>query len=210
MTKSLPQPFPEPAPAAIATYDAIDVADGTGTIIFQGYSSGVVEDHHLSRSIVYSDKVETTKTDDLNLNFDTSLINLPRTIAKGTGLVSLSTVLNSNGGSVGAGSIYSNIFLIHVDKSNNPTTLASASGPFSSTETTSLVPLVIANEQYFKKGEKLRLNIHLVVPVAVSGLKLTLAHDPKDRDGTKLIPSSDTSSTTTLQAHIPFKLTDLN
>ena len=94
---AIPVEFRRGSEGAVASYDATDIAEGTGTVSFYGFavsgSAGLV--YRLGRNQMYSHKVETLVTcttadsTPIDIDFDTSAFNLPNlTVSSALTLVS--------------------------------------------------------------------------------------------------------------------------
>ncbi len=209
---AIPQVYEAGAEAAFASYDYIDIAEGTGIIILNGMAvqddSGV--DHILSRNTLYSHPKETTAAtttsstfaEALSLNFDLSPFNLPRTL-EGTAWFSLSWKIAF------ATSNQQAYFIVRLKKgaveigSVQTQTGATASAGVDE-GWLSLVTIPVTTAVHFKKGDVLRVTIEGWArnPSNANASVISLAHDPKDRD----TGYGDESIHSTLQMGIPFRI----
>lgn len=200
----------------IASYNFKDIIEGTGTIVFFGFSSKeeTTENFHLSSNAVYSDSIvqvinndQSTFTEYFDLDFDTSIFNLPKRI-KGTARVILTT---GHFRSTGANQVY---FIAKIRKwdGTDETEIASAqSGTYSvnsgtTNSKTMNIEIPISTVQHFKKGETLRVTIGLWAKSSNGTGTVGFAHDPKNRDdetGNNIIVDAHT---TVMEVHIPFEI----
>jgi len=194
------------ASQAIISYDWTNIADGTGNRLFYGFttqdSTGINE--HLSTEAERSKTIETTGSSGNNFvvtkDFDLTAFNLPTTIG-GTGLVSFCIAANMN---IAGGTIIASATL-----KNNTTIIATAISETYSAQINGgkdyiIMPMTI-NETTFQEGNVLRLTIRLTRAGTQTGTEyMSFTHDPLNRDGTYIIPSTD-GLTSQLKINIPFK-----
>ena len=216
MTNILPTNIPIPVEAAIASYDYYDIAEGTGIKKFYGYvtkdSAGLK--YYLGIDAVYSSLIETVTAAaeypgyniQLDLDFDLTPFNLPR-IIKGTALINQAMhVFVGTKPSVNAYIIYK----VRKWDGTTETEIASIQ-----TETITgiaekifSIPITIP-KTHFKKGEILRLSVQIYAaigdPGTGTGGGTVIGHDPKNRDGTYLTPSTD-DTITLLEFYCPFSI----
>lgn len=220
---TLPEEFPIPSESSIASYNWTDIAEGTGIVKFYGF---VVEDstgisYKLSTNPFYSgggiDAVETEAirtseisfTKIIDLDFDLSPFNLPQTI-KGTATINY---MHFCDGTTGGGSIGGESYIIFKLKKNDVEiasvqsdtfVIALAEGDVGEIKCVQItVPLTP-----FKKGDVLRITVEIWAKrVEANAPYIVFGHDPQNRDGTKIKPSSDDpTSMTKFEVFIPFKL----
>lgn len=220
MAEILPLNFPIPAENAIASYNWINVADGTGIIHFKGFTSndGTLR-YNLGTEDVYSHVIETAadRTGDtawyknLDLDFDLSAFNSPR-IIKGTAMITWGSY-GYEETSTGTQKIKWTFKIRKWDGSTeseiaNATseeiTLPNAATDIHAKCITITIPLTS-----FKIGEILRLTVegYTYRDNAGGNTRIALAHDPTNRDGTYINPSTDDPETTTkLDFYCPFEV----
>lgn len=205
------------ASSVIATYDNYDFAEGTGIVNFRGFKYDVSGStvYGLSNQDNYSYGVETTETitetdtKEIDIDFDLSEFESPKTI-KGIAIVSVPMNLSQN---VNEKVTYGHI-IARIRKWDGTTETEIASGSsnienvfigasvFSYVKTLKIdVPITS-----FKVGETLRLTIEGWAHSTAGGTgTITIGHDPQNRDGTWIIPSTD-QVTTNLNFYCPFRL----
>lgn len=215
--KTIPPAF-QSQNTAIATYDYLDISDGTGITVFYGYDISLsgANSYNLSRDAVYSFNVEyniatgsigTSYSKIADLDWDLSAFNNARTI-KGTLLASIPfKILNTEDKS------YSAFFRVRVRKYDGSTETEIAdsystviqTSNFQSIAKNVLVPVTIPSTTY-SKGDILRVTLELWGSKQ-SGATGTMhiGHDPAGRDGTNIIPGDD-DIPTTLKFHVPFRI----
>ena len=180
----VPTTFPAPPEAAIATFDAAEFADGTGTTILLAAvnEDSVSENFMLTKQAVWSSKIETVAiVGTVTTNFDSAPFNLPKT-AKGTAYVNI-------GYAPTAGANLS--FAVQVQKWDGTTAtdisseITSPTFTGSNVQTLALLEIPLT-QTIIKKGEQLRL----VIKMISNSTSHAMGHDPQNRDGTIIIPSS--------------------
>lgn len=201
------------SPEFVVTYDWTDVSSGLGIIDFRGFQTNItrdVNDYFLGSIDLYSEEVEALGVNTasavliptLNLDFDASPFNTPRTI-KGT------AIINFGGGIITGGAEDKNWrFIVSIKKgtshiASGATTTRTSTSNFAHVENISLaIP-----QTRFKEGETLRLTIEGDANSEGSdNVKNVIGCDPQNRDGTYITPSSDTTHITKLNFHCPFKI----
>lgn len=204
------------ASSVIATYDNYDFAEGTGIVNFRGFKYDVSGSavYGLSNQDNYSYGVETTETitetdtKEIDIDFDLSEFESPKTI-KGTAIVSIPMNINQDQG----GETTYGYVVARIRKWDGTTETEIASGT-SNRETvsenadTSFVKTLKIDVPItsFKVGETLRLTIEAWANSSVGGTgTISIGHDPKNRDGTWITPSTD-QVTTNLNFYCPFRL----
>jgi len=208
------------SPELIATYDWTDVASGLGFVDVKGYVTddySGVKNYHLGTSDLYSSNVESLSESSVlnvyvqkvDVDFDASPFQFPRTI-KGTGTINFCAGIRKGSGT---GADYWGYYDIKLKKwdGTTETEIAAASGAIvenSSTgdkETIQCVPLTIP-ETRFEAGETLRLTMQgYVKSDGTDAVSSVLGHDPQNRDGTYIVPTSD-KLMTKFNFHCPFKI----
>lgn len=197
----IPRVYSKTAEAPVASYDYVDIAEGTGVVLFYGFSdqgAAPGDGHSLTKSTPFSDTIETTA---FNVDFDLSPFNLPQTI-EGTAIVSFSWAQT-----LAAGTRFVTATIRKVID-GTPSDIAVASGAIvdwaAGAPRTDLIKIPNIPRTLFKEGEVLRLN--MTSTIVTGGSTSWLAHDPQGRDGTNIVPSTDASSTTKLEFYCPFRL----
>lgn len=210
--------FRQSSETAIASYNFIDIAEGTGIVLFFGFDSETsagLDYHLITQSDSYTRNIGTSNSGDplgtLDLDFDLTQFNLPQRI-EGTAYVSIGVYYQSVVSGVGTGT--GTVKLIKVDADSNETEIVSVTLPNTAitggaTEAdTHVLPLTVPFT-HFKKGETLRLSISISLSRASGSgaMVVGLGHDPKNRDWVNfIVPSTDDKDTTQIRAYIPFKL----
>lgn len=183
---------------SLTNYNYVDVAAGTGTVIFNGFASedSVGYGYHLSSSEPTSAYVEGSSA---SYTINTSAFNLPQTI-RGTGWLGFSWAFVT----VGAATAYITCTVAAVS-GGVPTTIASGTtatithGGAATTIKRALLDLSFT-ETIIKAGDSIRLTM----AITASAGTVYLAFDPAGRDGTVITPAA--TYPTELQLEIPFKL----
>jgi hypothetical protein len=185
---ALPSIYRRSAEGPIASYNATDIAAGTGDVIFYGFSTGnnAGIDFGLSTSTYISNNIESSGAvnatgSSWDMDFDTSPFNLPQSI-KGTGYVHYS-VMN-----VGTTRVWEYAKLYKWDGSTE-TLICEASGAWYTNSTGArfehLLMLTIP-KTHFKKGETMRLTVGQMVKEQVDASVAVIGTDPMGRDGSFL------------------------
>ena len=220
----LPRNYLKSAENAIASYDYYDLAEKTGKQLFYGAAQAISGQtlYVLTQNQIYSSpaKIEITTLStsgagyykDIDLDFDLTAFNAPQAI-RGTAIINFQTDLNA----VGTDSECAFYFKTKLRKWN-PTTsteteIAEAITPniggASGSEALNSIPIVIPKTS-FKRGEILRLTMEGWANEIIPGnhYRISLGTDPMNRDGTYIIPSTDTNpiTTTQLKIWVPFNL----
>lgn len=211
----VPKVYQKSTEGSVVSYNYTDIAEGTGIVIFYGYvtENGAGLDYHLGTdSTTYSSKLETESASvtALDFDFDLSSFNFSK-IVKGTGLLSFTI-----GSQSGTGTTTNTTCVATLRKwdGTTETDIATATSPVvsagASTKVLELVTMPITiPKTHFKKGDTLRLNM-LVTPVKAVGTQSAtaiLGHDPRNRDGSLIVPSTDTPDTITkIIFKLPFDL----
>lgn len=187
-------PVVQPSPPAVATYSYVDLASGTGYIVFYPGNSGNIagDEYFMSNNLFYSQKTLRDEISSGGANalvcaqdFDV-LFNLPR-IIKGDAIISLPMGVQSPAASQ-TYQCQPIITLVHVDTGGTPTELAMTSGANWTTAVidTNVYAYNMANikvtvpQKHFKKGETLRVHVALLAGGASVG-KYFFGHDPQNR-----------------------------
>lgn len=203
----IPKVYAKPGQDAIASYNYVDISEGTGVTKFYGFNvatsgttGGSTSSYALTTDTPYSHYVEYGGAP-IELNFYLTPFNKPQ-IVRGTAIVRF-----SSGTDAGAGkTLWWSVSLQKVSQEGVITTI----GTTSTAEITSDVARVFSNltseieltETKIKKGEALRLNI---VPYGQPlPLSCFLSHDPANRDGVYITPAA--TYPTKLELYVPFKI----
>lgn len=219
---TMPQFFSNEREKILANYNWIDIATGTGVIVYYGYNTinDTTYTYNLSEKIVFShstnSEIGSIPTQDLNmlnrgeLDFDLSTFNMPQTI-KGTAFLNLGFGVSNNDN---AGSSVYMIAKIKKWDGTTETTLATsqtqtittASGATGQARASMQLSLT---ETHFKKGETLRLTIESwgkfnSLQTASSGATIHITHSPENQDGGLFTVAG--IKTTQLKLNIPFKI----
>ena len=197
------------AEGAIASYDYTDIAEGTGVVIFYGftakddttetfllstqasiYSNGVISSAATTTSGTYVLEVEK----DFDIEF-----NRPQRI-KGKGYATITSTYTHN---TGNGSMYVHVKLRKWDGTTE-TEIAdgqTAVVNFSAATVyqTNTVPLTIATQEHFKKGDILRITVEVYAKQADGSGTVGFLHDPVNR-------TQATEDTAQFINYIPFVL----
>ena len=183
----LPEPFTT-AREFIASFDATDIASGTGFVTF--YLCATAGGHILSPDIIYSDLISSLVKlsgggNVQDIDYDVTF-NLPRTIS-GTAVINIPHALK-NGGS-GTETSQLTIKLIHYDGSTE-TVMATTTGTAISDDPgvggTSFrmdcTQLAITTPQHFASGDILRVNV-VQACTGNTATDCVIGQDPKGRNG---------------------------
>lgn len=197
---TIPEKYPLITERSFATYDFLDIIEGTGIAKFNGYStnlSGSGIAYNLEKTSIGSSQTVTIVGAATTFNFDTNTFNLPR-IIEGRGTVRFSIWESTSVSGTGW-------FELTLKKISDSTTniVTSFSPIFTFSAGTGrgfTIPLTIPRT-YFKIGDKLRLTVDL--KMTGSGNSVEIGHDPLGRAGTNLPIASQPS---TFDVLIPFKV----
>lgn len=202
---------------AIATYDYVDVAEGTGIVLYYGFvtedSGGATYAISTNQTYTVSDKLYssantsgTSFTKILDMDFDLSTYNLPQRI-KGTArfIYTLGVFSTSSSNSAQA------YVTIKIRKWDGTTETEIANNT-SQTETypetaenwhTHNLEVPITSLTHFKKGETLRVTIEVYAKRTDSNERaITFYHDPQDLTD----ESAHGGDTTMFHLYIPYAL----
>jgi hypothetical protein len=209
----------------LVNYDFQDVAEGTGITLFYGFvaKDSTGSTYRLSRDILYSAQIEETTAVSttgfhsfvkfLDKDFDLSAFNIPKSI-RGTAYVRFTSSQDNTSGIAGdvkyivrvrkySGSTETDIASVESENIDWPINPA--------IEATFILPVTIPLTN-FQKGDILRLTIEGWAssdgnPGTTTG-NMTIGTDPQNRDGTVIIPSTDTTDnrTTQIKFWCPFDL----
>ena len=202
----------------IATYDYTDIAEGTGIQIFHGFTYTSLADisvnvYALGKSTEYSSLIETTfastatTTKVFDETFDSLSFNTPRTM-KGTAQINLGQVSVINVTGTDEQSLVIKIIKV---SGGTPAEIVSVTKSMSlATGTHKMVHTIraVVPATHFKIGDVLRFTIELYSNLEGTGTVTGtnyIGHDPENRDGTGIVPSTDDPRTITmLKFHCPF------
>jgi len=214
-------PIPVPQPQSISTFDFVDIESGVGYVRYLGYSTET--DGGLSYSIDnfanHSSQIETVFTGlttsfvkVMDLDFDTSVFSLPRSI-QGVGSFQFTI-----GHKYTAGNIYTTFAVIKVRTWDGTTETEIADARIKDIIDTPGVGIEFISDSFtlpltipqtlIKKGELLRVTMEVWAKVSTINptAQTALTHSPFDEDGTVIIPSSQDSKYTQLIMQMPFKI----
>lgn len=222
MDETLPITFPLPSESAIASYNYSDIAEGTGIKLF--YAAYTSAASILTENQIYSHTIDTRATSASpptdayqllsDIDFDLSAFNTPK-VVKGTCYINgLFSVYTQGTGANGTGKL--SLKLRKWDGTTE-TEIASTDLEVSTGHNTTVTKLYcisipVTTPQNFKKGDILRLTVltyYKKTEVGTGGGdgSCTIGHDPMNRNGTYIAPSTDVpTSITQLKAWVPFKL----
>ena len=209
-------------PPIIASFDFQDIADGTGVVKFNGYttrdSNGL--SYALNRFAFFSNQIETTVGPTvfsatsfvkiLDIDIDLGQFNASR-IAEGRATIQTSFAVERT---AGPGNLEMFIKYIIVKVSGGVETIIGTGQTETITRVSTGITKVFVTldisltRTHFATGDSLRLTVEgwgrNNAGGDVSG-KITIVHDPQDRDGTVITPASD-DFTTKLDFYNPFKI----
>jgi len=197
----IPVKFRKSAEASIASYDYVDIAEGTGVVVFNGGKAAVSGSavFLLSRNTFYSDVVSSVNATTLNADFDLTPFNLPKTI-KGTAYLSFGFYQVNAGGT--------GYIKIQIQKSSGGVVSNCSSEIYADPPVGAgahkmcFVPISLTTT-HFKKGDFLRCSMQIT---ALSSNN-EIGHDPMGRNGAYLTSALTTPPVTTkFQLYIPFQI----
>ena len=190
----------------IISYSFTEIADGTGIAHLKGASGKLTTADLFSGPELSAESSSTSSTQIIDHNFDLSPFNLPRTM-KGTATVNFCYAFSGTGTGK---NITLKFKFRKVELDSNVVEIAEWTQTFSNTSNRVSVGFrdITIPKTYFQKGETLRITFEGWMTVIDSGtFRITLGIDPQDRDGTYIVPSTDTpKSTTKLDFYIPFEI----
>jgi len=202
----VPKFFRQAGDPIIASYDFVDVAEGTGIVLFYGLTTFEAKTYgfRLSREVMRSQLIDSNLTSGIaapveeDLNFDLTPYNLPQ-VVKGTAYLNCCL---GTGGAQGfaSGSI---IRLRGVTE----TLIGQASSAILLTGTKQMLMKIICTETEFKKDDVLRLKLGVVKTAGNDTTTIELGHDPANRDADNYIkPVTVANDTTQVKLWVPFKI----
>lgn len=187
------------AAPAIASYTFSELISGLGFIKFYllTASSTSGTDYIMSEDTRFSSVIETTTSaTEKTLTFLSSEFNIPRTV---------SGVAHINVGwkTVGASGAYISATLSKFDGTTTTPISSTIQSSNLAVTNTGIISLELpCTETFISQGEQLKIVVLFNAP---SSSTLYSGHDPMNRDGTHLIPSSDNSITSS-NINVPFKI----
>lgn len=225
MADLLPVNFPQPQPPAIISYDSADAAIRTGVITYYGAhsfegASGGSSNYFLTRdSGVYSQYVETEGSADfvdttyqkrVDVDFDFEQFKTSQ-VLQGTAVVMIPAGIRTRATGVRT-KLYARALIRKWDGTTETEIANATSLELYSPVTTSAWTLDMLTMQItvpktkFSKGDYLRLTVEFYVKAdSTNGIiNCVLGHDPANRDGTYLTPSTDATITNQLIFKCPF------
>ena len=198
---TIPKNFRNTQETAIASYDYIDIAEGTGIVTFNLAVSAIATptyNYLLTKNTVYSDETHIRSTNTTTtFNFDLTPFNLPQTL-NGTAILSSAFWLQTAGGDKSV--------KVTLKKVSDATTSISsqitAYIPAAGNAKMALIELPITTKTHFKKGDILRCEV--IIQSSTDWIEM--GTDPEGRDGNSLVPSTNPGITTSSKLFIPFDL----
>jgi len=203
----VPQVYRKSSEPAIASYSYIDIANGLG---YQKFYLATLEDddntHYiLNTNSIYSSVIESNQinTTDKTLTFSTSDFNLPK-VVKGEAYICIGYENNYGIQTDGTCEVK-----VQKTSGGSTTDLCSYTG-FDSSISSKNDGVVFSfkldlTETNFKRGDILKVLIHLDGDSS-GGLHQSVGHDPMNRDGSNITPSTQSSTTTASFILVPFKI----
>ena len=193
------------ASPVIASYDWVDLADGTGYVILDGYASTdtVGTNYYLRKGAITSDPggiATANVTITVSKTFDTTTFNIPRHV-KGNMSLTFSIATTGAGGSstahVTAGAYhYDGTTETQMGSTQTSVTISSSSAA------TNVLTIEDLDKQ-FGAGDLLRIKIDLVVTSGGGNTRTQFGHDPLNRN---YIDLSAATNPTYFKVEVPFKL----
>lgn len=195
------------AEGAIASYDYVDLAEGTGIVTVYGFgsdASGAIT-QALDRNIIepgteqlLSGWYPKRSKIDAEQFFSLSAFNLPKTV-KGNCYITFTWVTFVNSGTVVRQirvKVYKNTTLLATEETTTHSTAATK------TYTTNLkIPISLT---HFKKGDVFKVSF---IGIGSGDGNCYLMHDPENRDFTEAAPNiTAATNPTALKVYIPFRI----
>ena len=228
MASLVPQEFPTPSEAAIASFSFTDIAEGTGIVVFQGANSKEVttSSYYLAQNILYSNNgftagntAGTSFVKVLDLDFDI-VFNMPQRI-KGNVRANITFGAGLTNTAESGADVKAIMKVVHYDGTTE-TIIGTANSPAATGSNmggqvgeidyeTFNIKAVVATSQHFKKGETLRIILELYGKrTGANEGTVRFLHDPKDRIDTTTIPTGTSGGvrplTSQFQVNVPFIL----
>ncbi len=199
----------------IQSFNFTDIAEGTGIVRFSGYNhqEDTVDGYSLAQNTLYSQVIQSSSNStssayvrEMDLDFDVKF-NLSKRVK---GLAKVNFTFGAGDGSAdNAGDNFMVVNLRHFDGTTEKHIASGATNVISNTPTaivsqTANMEFDISTLQEFKKDETLRLNMeYFTKRTGANNHVIAFSHDPKERDPTTPMASSDPSE---LTIDIPFIL----
>jgi hypothetical protein len=202
---------------AVASYDYYEIQEGTGIQIFYGWNSisSAGEAYNLGTQTFYSNKIQNwtenaTTSITVDNDYDLSPFNMPRSI-QGTGVVTFTGKIQADIETA------SGAFTVKIRKVSggveteitSKTTQGVGDAAGCSSEYALFNLIMDIPDTSFKRGDILRLTMqaNATKTAGSNSFHVVYGQDPKNRDGTHIIPSTDSpASTTQLIFACPFKV----
>ena len=189
---NLPETFPIPPPSAIASYDYVDVAEGTGLVKYYGTDfqvSGatIYTSYGLIQNPLRSTSASTAPATTRDYNFDLTPFNLPKTV-KGTAHFQIK-LQGAAGNAIRLSAQLKKV------SGTDITNVTDAINSINSVAVDWINFQLPCTQTHFKKGDILRLT--LAVVAAGTG---KFFHDPSN--------ASANSPPDSMWVHVPFKIID--
>jgi hypothetical protein len=207
---------------AVSSYEWTDVAEGTGMIRFDGFTTKeqTTISHLLSNKPLYSHTQHTLSSAfgggaapmELRgtINFDLSPFNTPRTVA-GTAFFNLTTQVGRIAGALSADIVHYVIVKVYKWDGTTATLIGSTTGEEIAygmgaqySGGYEQVLKAVCSQTNFKKGEILRVTVELWGSSTHTGMTIWLAHSPDDTKET--VTPIITTDKTRFTADIPFRI----
>ena len=223
----LPVVYRKSAEGAIASYDWLDISEETGIKTFSCGTNSKVSTSSganaqsitysgatLFQNTFYSKDPETSRFEAgtennifLTMNFDLAEFNKPK-IMKGTAYFE-GPIYNQSGTS---SAFWNIVKLQKISTVEGVDTIEDISSDISGATVSQgnfivdFIPIPISGAVHFASGDKLRLYAQARYLSGVTNRRIVIGHDPFDRDGTYIKPSTSGALSTVMRLHVPFKL----
>lgn len=193
----IPTIFSNQGGTALANYNYVDIANGTGIVVFYGGHAydGTTSLGVLDENTFYSDLIYQEWTSSSTFELNTSVFNLPR-IAKGIAKVSM-TMFNNN--ATNTGDTFLTIQKVSGTVVSNISSQTKVNRPLGINSYNSTLTYLNLTQTIFKRGDILRLKIEIGVNVGY----IDIYHDPANRKTSSFI---DPPCSTQLKLYMPFKI----
>lgn len=194
---AIPRKYLNTQETAIASFDFVDIADGTG---IRNFLLAIAEDSGGESFLILQDALhskQVEKGSNFDVNFDLTAFNLPQTVT-GTAYASFGASESTVGGIVWTISL-------QVKKVSDgvETNVSSAITFDLDNKLTMLLFPIPLTQTHFKKGDILRLNIITTNGSADSSTD-SIGFDPQGRDGS--LVNAANNQTTIFKFAVPFKI----
>jgi len=198
-------------PKAVATYSYSDIASGTGYINYYGYTTtdSVGTTYHLTTQSPRSSTISTVQNSsgsfDVDHDFDLPSFRLPQ-IVRGTAIITGSCFTNGTN----VGDTFHIIYTLKRVRGGTETTVGTVqTETYDNSVTTdhNITVDMTCSQTHFAPDDVLRLTVNIVCTAGggAAGKQLEFGHDPQNRDGGGLDPSTD-DTTTILKIEVPYRL----